>query len=223
MSGKRDARRDQPLPAKGEINVQQALAKALLERMNYGISKYGSPLETFNGRDVLRDVWEELLDALTYMTQMRIERGDVLPGMDPGDRVKTADLTLPVVRCMTCGGTRSRSVYEATDALERQGWILTALRQLANESMTGSIRVNVIEKVLDGDLSEAFESARKAIEPPVPVIPEGHPAYSLVQDLIEGDAARQDAAREKLAKIWPDVNVSQNGEDLTAARPPEDS
>jgi hypothetical protein len=154
MGDKRDPKRDQPLPEPGQLNVQEVLSKALLERMQYGIDKYGSPLETFNGRDPVRDVWEELLDALTYMTQVRLERGDVLPGMDPGDQVKTTDLTLPVVRCNSCSGIRSRSVYEAIDALQRQGWILQALRRVVE---TGSMMVpaTVVRKILDGDLKAA--------------------------------------------------------------------
>lgn len=49
-----------------------------MERRQYGIAKYGRPLETNNGRDALTDAWEESLDLLTYLTQMRLERGDIL-------------------------------------------------------------------------------------------------------------------------------------------------
>jgi hypothetical protein len=220
VGDKRDPKRDQPLPAPGELNVQEVLSKVVIERMRYGIEKYGSPLETFNGRDPIRDVWEELIDALVYMTQVRLERGDRLPGMEPTDRIRTTDLTLPVVRCNACGGVRSKSAYDAADALERQVWILQALRKLANDSVTGSIRVNIIEQVLDGEVSLAFHPLRENADGPMP-IPEGHPAYSLVQDLIEGDGPTQDAAREKLAKIWP-TNVSQHGEDLSAAYSPQE-
>ncbi|QJD53997.1 hypothetical protein SEA_GALACTICA_50 [Streptomyces phage Galactica] len=151
MGDKRDPKRDQPLPQPGQLNVQQVLAKALVERMQYGIDKYGSPLETFNGRDPIRDVWEELLDALTYMTQVRLERGDVLPGMEPGDRVRTADLTLPVVRCNTCGGVRSVSAYDAAERLQRQGWILQAIERLI-DGASPLVRVDLVRRVLEGDL-----------------------------------------------------------------------
>jgi hypothetical protein len=50
------------------------------ERRAYGVRKYGRPLETHNGRDALTDAWEEALDLVTYLTQMRLERGDELPG-----------------------------------------------------------------------------------------------------------------------------------------------
>jgi hypothetical protein len=80
VSAVRDPSRDQPLPTPGKINVQAALRAALVEREEYGRRKYGTALETDNGRDALTDAWEEALDLVTYLTQMRLERGDVLPG-----------------------------------------------------------------------------------------------------------------------------------------------
>jgi hypothetical protein len=81
VSDVRDSQRDQPLPKPGRINVQAALRAALHEREAYGRRKYGTALETDNGRDALTDAWEEALDLVTYLTQMRLERGDLLPGM----------------------------------------------------------------------------------------------------------------------------------------------
>lgn len=152
MGDVRDPARDQPLPTPGQTNVQEALAAALLERMQYGIEKYGSPLETFNGRDPIRDVWEELVDALTYMTQVRLERGDILPGMKPGATVRTAGLTEPVVRCSSCGGVRTQSAAEVAERLQGQGWVLDALRQLCETGAT-MIPVNLVKAVLNGDLT----------------------------------------------------------------------
>lgn len=76
MSAIRDPHRDQPLPTPGQQSVQDALIRAVQERRDYGIRKYGRPLETHNGRDALTDAWEEALDLVTYLTQMRLERGD---------------------------------------------------------------------------------------------------------------------------------------------------
>lgn len=78
MSDIRDPQRDQPLPIPGRQPVQAALIQAIAERRDYGTRKYGRPLETHNGRDALTDAWEEALDLLTYLTQMRLERGDVI-------------------------------------------------------------------------------------------------------------------------------------------------
>lgn len=74
--------------------------RAMMERREHGIRKYGRALETDNGRDALQDAWEEALDLLTYLTQMRLERGHVLPGMeavvDPQNRPRgpRADLVI---------------------------------------------------------------------------------------------------------------------------------
>lgn len=134
MSETRDPNRDQPLPTPGKVDIQLYLMKALVARREHGIRKYGRPLESHNGRMALLDLWEELFDALLYLTQQLTEMGVPLEGVP---------------------------------------------------------------------------------------IPEGHPAYNLVQDLIEGDGPTQDAARDQLARgVWP-MNVSQHGEDLTDAYSPQ--
>lgn len=81
MGDIRDPERDQPLPRPGGLPVQEIMIRAIAERREYGIRKYGRPLETHNGRDALKDAWEEALDLFTYLTQARLERGDILPGM----------------------------------------------------------------------------------------------------------------------------------------------
>lgn len=87
MSDIRDPYRDQPLPAPGRQPVQAALVDAIRERTEYGRRKYGTPLMTHNGRDALTDAWEEALDLVTYLTQMRLERGDVLGGQNSAAEV----------------------------------------------------------------------------------------------------------------------------------------
>jgi hypothetical protein len=82
MGDTRVPERDQPLPEPGKLPVQEIMIRAIGERREHGKRKYGRALETHNGRDALKDAWEEALDLFTYLTQMRLERGDVLPGMD---------------------------------------------------------------------------------------------------------------------------------------------
>lgn len=72
----RDETRDQPLPTPGKQSVTDALLRALAERRQYGVTKYGRELETHNGRDALKDAWEEAVDLTVYLTQLRLERGD---------------------------------------------------------------------------------------------------------------------------------------------------
>lgn len=39
----------------------------LEQRLQLGVSRYGQPLQPFNGRDSLLDAYEEVLDALVYL------------------------------------------------------------------------------------------------------------------------------------------------------------
>jgi hypothetical protein len=43
-------------------------------RDEYGRKKYGTPLQAFNGRNVLRDAKEEILDLIAYLEQEEVER-----------------------------------------------------------------------------------------------------------------------------------------------------
>lgn len=82
MADIRDPERDQPAPKPGKLPVQEIMILAIQERRAYGKKKYGRILETDNGRDALKDAWEEALDLFTYLTQARLERGDHIEGME---------------------------------------------------------------------------------------------------------------------------------------------
>jgi hypothetical protein len=90
MSDKRDPATDQSLPVPGQEEVHQAaiddltgwnldpdvreaIEKGLAARRALGISKYGRPLETHNGRDALLDAWQEALDLFAYAYQLELE------------------------------------------------------------------------------------------------------------------------------------------------------
>jgi shikimate 5-dehydrogenase len=76
---------EQPAPVQGEALVSTAaesaahayceptLARAVVERARIGLERYGRPLETFNGRDALRDAREEVVDGFQYVTQLLME------------------------------------------------------------------------------------------------------------------------------------------------------
>jgi hypothetical protein len=48
------------------------------ERRQFGIKKYGTALMTFNGRDFVKDLMEELVDALQYAAGWKLEREQLL-------------------------------------------------------------------------------------------------------------------------------------------------
>lgn len=67
---------EQPPPVRrpGVPSVQRAVRDDLRLREQVGVERYGTPLQPHNGRDALRDLYEELLDACCYIKQALIER-----------------------------------------------------------------------------------------------------------------------------------------------------
>jgi hypothetical protein len=66
---------EQPMPTPNDAPSVQSMVMADLQvRLQVGISRYGTGLQAFNGRDALRDLYEELLDAACYIRQAIAER-----------------------------------------------------------------------------------------------------------------------------------------------------
>ena len=67
---------DQPLPTGDAAapNIHELVVTDLMNRMALGKARYGQPLKPNNGRDALRDAYEELLDAAAYIRQAMFER-----------------------------------------------------------------------------------------------------------------------------------------------------
>lgn len=62
-----------------------------------GRAKYGTPLQPFNGRKPLQDLYEELLDAVVYTKQELIERADLERRLRDAERDR-ADLVAALRR-----------------------------------------------------------------------------------------------------------------------------
>lgn len=70
---------DQPLPVRnGERDVQSQVIEDIVARREVGIARYGVALQPHNGRDALRDLYEELIDGAMYAKQLMLERGTLL-------------------------------------------------------------------------------------------------------------------------------------------------
>lgn len=65
----------QSLPNKGDESVTDLVIRDLLTRREAGTKKYGTELQTFNGRDAMVDLYQELLDAVMY-TRQALAEGD---------------------------------------------------------------------------------------------------------------------------------------------------
>ncbi len=66
--------RKEPAPKPGQKDVTAEVIKDLQERSATGEKKYGTRLQTFNGRKALVDLYQELLDACQYIKQELLER-----------------------------------------------------------------------------------------------------------------------------------------------------
>lgn len=68
MSDIRDPETDQPLPVvNGRSFIQDLVIQDIEERKQLGIKKYGTLLQSGNGRDMLLDAYQEALDLVIYL------------------------------------------------------------------------------------------------------------------------------------------------------------
>lgn len=86
MSTVRDPETDQPLPVAGRgPHIHDLVQRDVAARKQVGIRKYGRPLQAGNGRNMLRDAYEEVLDLAIYLRgELENRNGD---GDNPGGRV----------------------------------------------------------------------------------------------------------------------------------------
>ena len=74
MSTERDETTDQPEPKVNErAFVQDLVVNDIEDRKQFGINKYGTALQSGNGRDMLQDAYEEVLDLAIYLRGMKDE------------------------------------------------------------------------------------------------------------------------------------------------------
>lgn len=66
---------DQPMPvANDQPAIWPIVVGDMQARHNLGIKRYGTPLQPHNGRDALRDAYEEALDLAVYLRTAIYER-----------------------------------------------------------------------------------------------------------------------------------------------------
>jgi hypothetical protein len=65
----------QPAPSEGVTPVYRMVIADILSRVDAGRQKYGTPLQTHNGRSARWDLYQELIDACLYERQY-IEEAD---------------------------------------------------------------------------------------------------------------------------------------------------
>lgn len=74
-----------PVHVPGAESVQDLVIADMVERKDYGLRKHGTTLQVDNGRDALRDAYEESLDLACYLRQeiARRDRQRALHGAFP--------------------------------------------------------------------------------------------------------------------------------------------
>ena len=66
---------DQQLPTpNNKPAIQDLVMQDMMARKLLGQQRYGTPLQAHNGRDMMQDLYEELLDACNYIRGMIYER-----------------------------------------------------------------------------------------------------------------------------------------------------
>jgi len=82
MSGLKFRDGDQPLPVVNDApDIQSQVIADIEQRRRVGIARYGTALQPHNGRDSLRDLYEELIDAAMYVKQAMVERDQPIPSV----------------------------------------------------------------------------------------------------------------------------------------------
>ena len=78
MSDDPQGQTKQPLPLNNDRPaVWDLVMDDIAKRDRYGKFKYGTRLQPFNGRDSLRDAYEESLDLVVYLRQLIYERDHI--------------------------------------------------------------------------------------------------------------------------------------------------
>lgn len=67
----------QPVPKNNNsLPTWEIVVEDMIKRDVMGRSKYGTPLQPFNGRNSLQDAYEEVLDLAVYLKNAILEQGD---------------------------------------------------------------------------------------------------------------------------------------------------
>jgi hypothetical protein len=69
-----DAAKTQSMPKQGKKDILPAVITDLKRRDEIGTIKYGTTLQSNNGRDCLMDAYQEVLDLAMYLRQVIMER-----------------------------------------------------------------------------------------------------------------------------------------------------
>ncbi len=93
----------EPAPTKGKKLVLPHVVNDLMQRDQLGKKKYGTSLETHNGRSSLWDCYQEMLDAVMYLRKHLLELEDEKKAPEPKQSLITPKNQKLQYLC-ACGG-----------------------------------------------------------------------------------------------------------------------
>ena len=64
----------EPEPTEGNVDVADFVLADIQARIDAGYKRYGTKLQTNNGRDALWDAYQEAIDLVMYLRQEILER-----------------------------------------------------------------------------------------------------------------------------------------------------
>lgn len=64
----------EPMPQKGKVDIWPLVVEDIKARVEAGRAKYGTVLQSNNGRDALMDAYQEAIDLVMYLRQEIEER-----------------------------------------------------------------------------------------------------------------------------------------------------
>ena len=66
-----------PVISKMDVMIWELVIQDMQARDQLGRRKYGVPLQPYNGRDALKDAYQEALDLCVYLRQALYERDNI--------------------------------------------------------------------------------------------------------------------------------------------------
>jgi hypothetical protein len=114
----------QPMPIPSDRPSIQSLVRADIDaREQVGISRYGTSLQPHNGRDMLRDAYDEAMDLTTYLRGVIEERDNPAPVADAELRDRIANVAWDVLESRQ-RNRDVRAVHTSSDMVNLAGALL---------------------------------------------------------------------------------------------------
>lgn len=158
-SNGRRTEQDRPPLAPDEVCVQDEVISYIETSKRTGVAKYGTVLRPNNGRDALRDAFEEAVDLVQYLAQALIERDGALP-----DTLSPVGLASLRSRCGTDSIGYSIEWWPANDDMQLPEHAAVTLydRSVSTQRLLWEANGETVEELANGAV-EWLRSAKTQV------------------------------------------------------------